>query len=166
MFNNPYLNNQSNIDRVNNQIAELERLKAQLQQPVQPITQNFQLAPTTNGIKYANTIDDVKKESVYYDTPFFSKDLSMLWIKNNKGYIRAYELSEIVEKDEKDMQIELLQSQVEELKKEMREYNEHITNVVESKNTTDTKWDDEADGEPVKKSESTSIQRVSTSKKK
>lgn len=170
MFNNPYLSNQSNLDRVNTQIAELERLKAQLQQPVsQPtnLTQNFQLAPTNRDvIKYAASMEEVQREQVIGDTPYFSKDLSVVWIKNTRGGIKTYELNEIIPKDEKDLQIELLQTQIEELKKEMRKYDEHITNAIAAKNKANTEWNDESVGEPIKESKSTSIQRISTSKKK
>ena len=170
MFNNPYYNNQSNLDRVNTQIAELERLKAQLQQPItQPtnLTQNFQLAPTNRDvIKYAASMEEVQREQVIGDTPYFSKDMSVVWIKNTKGEIKTYELNEIVPKDEKDIQIELLQTQIEELKKEMRKYDEHITNAITTKDKTNTEWDDESTREPIKENKSTSIQRISTSKKR
>jgi len=124
MYNNPYMNqfnSQVSIDRINNQISELEKMKSQMQQP-QPtnLTQNFQLAPTNNHtVRYANTIDDVAKEQVFYDTPFFSKDMSVLWLKNAKGDIKSYELNEIVAKDERDLLIESLQMQVNELRKEV-----------------------------------------------
>lgn len=109
-----------NVDRINSQIQELERLKSQIQQPA-PITQNFQIAPSNNTLKYVNSISDVERENVIGETPFFSKDMSVLWVKNIKGDIKSYELNEIVQKDAKDVQIEYLQSQIEELKKEMRQ---------------------------------------------
>lgn len=117
MYQNPYSLN-SNIslnDRIDNEIERLKQMKAQVQQPA-PITQNFQLAPTHSGIRYANTIDDVKKEIVYFDTPYFSKDMSIMWLKNTKGEVKTYELNEIVEKDEKDLKIEFLQAQINEMK--------------------------------------------------
>lgn len=125
MYNNPYMpyNNQSAIDRINTQMAELEKIREQLQKPVQqpPITQNFQLAPTNREIiKYANSMEEVSRDMVVGDTPYFSKDMSVVWIKNTKGEIKTYELNEIVPKDNKDIQIEYLQAQIEELKKEMR----------------------------------------------
>ena len=126
MFNNPYYNPQASLDRINNQIAELEKMKQQIPQQLQQptnLTQNFQIAPQTQtGIRYANSIDEVKKEMIISDTPFFSKDMSVLWIKNIKGEIKAYTLAEIIEKDEKDIQIEFLQAQIEELKKGMNTY--------------------------------------------
>lgn len=167
MYNNPYsMSSNMNLnDRIDNEIERLKQMKAQVQQPA-PITQNFQLAPTHSGMKYANTIDDVKKEAVYFDTPFFSKDLSVLWIKNNKGDIRAFELNEIVSKDDKDMQIELLQSQINELRKEMKKYEQLNTNDTTTEITTNTEWDDEATRKPIEESKPTSVQRISTSKKR
>jgi len=112
-------NQQSNLDRINNQIAELEKIRANLQQPVQPITQNFQLAPTAT-IKYAHNIDEVLKTSVVVDTPFFSQDMSVLWVKNASGDVKSYELKEIIKKDEKDLQIEFLKAKIDELEKGMK----------------------------------------------
>lgn len=170
MYNTPYYNNQANLDRVNSQIAELEKIKMQMQQPMaQPtnLTQNFQLAPQNRDvIKYASSMEDVQKEMVIGDTPYFSKDMSVVWIKNTKGEIKTYELNEIVPKDAKDIQIEFLQSQIEELRKEMKKYDEHITNANESETTTDTQWYDEATGEPIKENKPISIQRISRSKTK
>ena len=112
-------NQQTMYEQIDNQIGKLQQMREQIknsgQQPA--INQTFQLAPTNNHtIRYANTIDDVIKETVYYDTPFFSKDMTVLWIKNANGEIKTYELNEIIAKDEKDMQIELLMSKVNELK--------------------------------------------------
>lgn len=169
---NSYLNTyspQSNIDRINNQIAELENMKKQInQQPVQPtnLTQNFQLAPTNqSSMRFANSIEDVKKSVILGDTPFFSNDMSVVWVKNNKGEIKSYELNEIIPKDEKDMQIELLMSQIQELKGMIQ--NERVNaNVVKSEIPTNTTANDESVGSTTKTSKSSSISRVSTSKKK
>lgn len=122
MYNNPYINTynpQPTLDRINNQMAELEKMKQQLQQPMpQPtnLTQNFQIAPSNSFIKYSNSIDDVQKEMVLGDTPFFSKDMSIVWVKNTKNEIKTYELKEIIQKDDKDILIESLQSQINEMK--------------------------------------------------
>lgn len=128
MYNNPYLNAynpQANIDRLNEQINNLERIKAQMQQPVQQptnLTQNFQIAPTNREvIRYANSIEEVQRDLVIGDTPYFSKDMSVVWIKNTKGEIKTYELTEIVPKDDKDIKIEFLEAQIKELKEGMKE---------------------------------------------
>lgn len=138
--NNPYITNynpQLSIERINAQMAELEKMKQQLQQPVQQptptnLTQNFQLAPTNREvIRYANSMEDVQRDMVIGDTPYFAKDMSVVWIKNTKGEIKTYELNEIVSKDDKDLKIEYLQAQIEELKKGIK-YNEPNTNIDKS----------------------------------
>ncbi len=147
MYNNPYYNPQLSIDRINNQIAELEKMRTQMQQPpAQPtnLTQNFQIAPVNHeAIRYANSMEEVSKYMVIGDTPFFSKDLSIVWIKNNKGEIKTYELNEIVAKDDKDIKIEFLMTQIEELKKGLKEneskaiINESTTKPIKSEESDD-----------------------------
>lgn len=147
MYNNPYYyNTQFNVDKIDKQISDLEKLRNQIQQqPMQPtnLTQNFQIAPNRESIKYADSIEDVQKESVYGDTPFFSKDMSILWVKNVSNNIKAYELKEIVSKDEKDVKIEFLQAQIEELKKGMiqnaKPNNEYVDESIESEKSTNAK---------------------------
>ncbi len=174
MYNNPYtrnynanFNQQNMYEQIDNQINQLQQMREQMknnnQQPA--INQTFQLAPSgTNTMRYANTIDEVNKEVIYGDTPFFSKDMSVLWIKNVKGEIKTYELNEIVPQDEKDMQISYLQAQIEELKGMIKDEQSN-TNVITEQTTTDTTEYDEPIGEPIKKSKSTSVQKVSRSKK-
>lgn len=177
MPNHPYNVAQQNLyeqnmyEQIDNQINQLQGMKNQIknnnaQQPTQQptaINQTFQLSPNSNGIRYANSIDDVNKETVFFDTPYFSKDLSVLWIKNASGDIKAYELNEIIQKDEKDMQIELLQAQVNELKG-MIENERNNTNVDEPKVTEDTTTVDKPVRKSTKTSKSTSVSRVSKSK--
>lgn len=173
MYNNPYMssyNQQSNIDKLNEQINNLEKMKAQMQhsqQQPQPtnLTQNFQLAPTSRDvIRYATSIEEVQRDMVIGDTPYFSKDMSVVWVKNIKGEIKTYELNEIVPKDAKDLQIEYLQSQIEELKG-MINNDANVTDVNAKQNSTDTSTNDEPVGTTAKKNKSTSISKVSGSKK-
>lgn len=126
--------NQPNIDRINAQIAELEKMRSQMQQPA-PITQNFQLA--SYSMRYAKSLDEVNKTSVMTDTPFFSQDMAVLWVKSASGDVKSYELKEIIKKDEKDLQIEFLKAQIEELKK-------NVDDVI--KPTKDEKSTDVSDG--------------------
>lgn len=171
MYNTPYMNYANNYsqqtisDRIDNQIAQLQQMKEQMKNNQQPsINQTFQLAPNHSGMKYANTYDDVNKEIVYTDTPYFSKDMSVVWIKNAKGDIKTYELNEIVPKDEKDIQIQFLQAQIEELKG-MIKNDANVTNAITKQDTTSTTTDDDTDGTTIKKSEPTGISKVSRSKK-
>lgn len=158
--NNPYvrpfnniISQQSMYEQIDNEINNLQQMKermknSQLQQnqpQQQPtsINQTFQLAPTNRDvIRYANSYEEVQREMVMGDTPFFSKDMSVVWVKNTKGEIKSYELNEIVQKDEKDIKIDFLMAQIEELKKGMVKdepkpnVNESITNTNESKEPT------------------------------
>ena len=141
MYNSPYFNTynpQASVDRINSQIAELEKLKSQIpqvsiptQQPTN-LTQNFQLASTNNNImRYADNIDEVKKNIVISETPFFSKDMSVMWLKNTNGDIKSYTLAEIIEKDEKDIMIESLQLKLNEMEEKIRNAESDNNNVDE-----------------------------------
>lgn len=147
MFNNPYMmnynpsiNQQGFSERIDNEITRLQQMKEQMQKPVQQptnLTQNFQLAPAnSHTMRYANTIEDVSRENVYFDTPYFSKDMSVLWVKGVNGNIKTYELTEIVQKDERDLLIESLQMQVTELRKEIKENAKPINNDDDESNSS------------------------------
>ena len=163
MYNNPYMpyNNQMTLERINTQMAELEKMKEQLQKPIQlptNLTQNFQIAPTNHDIiRYADNIDEVQRNMVVGDTPYFSKDMSVVWIKNAKGEVRTYELEEIVPKDAKDMQIELLQSQIDALREEIQRNDANVTNADAKQNTADTTTTNEPNGTTTKKNKSASV---------
>ncbi len=123
-------NPQMYYSKIDNQIRELEAMKGQIPQP---ITQNFQISPA-NTLKMADSIDEVEKTMVMGDTPFFSRDMSILWIKNIKNEIKSYELKEIVQKDEKDLKIEYLEAQIEELRRGMNESNANSNESTTSTN--------------------------------
>ena len=175
MYNSPYFNTyspQANIDRINNQIAELENMKKQInQQPMQPtnLTQNIKLAPTNqSSMRFANSIEDVKKSVILGETPFFSNDMSVVWVKNNKGEIKSYEMKEIVPLDSKDIKIQYLEAQIEELKGMIRNEssNANVSNDDAKQNATYTTADDESIGATIKEDKSTNVQKVSRSKTK
>ena len=153
MYNNAYFSPQASVDRlnsINNEIANLEMKRTQAMMP-QPITQNFQMLNSNSVMRFANNIEEVQRDFVISDTPFFSKDMSVLWIKNIKGDIKAYELNEIIEKDEKDIKIEMLQAQIEEMKKERIINNESSDKYVD---------------EPIENEKSTGFQSIPRNKKK
>ncbi len=133
MMYNPYYNSQISLDKIDNQIKELENMRSQLQRPQQPsINQTFQLAPSTNqvGVRTAENIDEVKKELVFGDTVFINKAYSSLWFKNVQGEVKTYAMTEVVEKDEKDLVIENLQKQIDELKGMMTNEQYDSSNVI------------------------------------
>lgn len=127
LFQQDLLNMRDRIDRNLNQIQNPNSQQT-------PITQNFQLAPNQGGIgvKYVNNIEDVKKELVFADTVFLDKEYANMWIKNAKGEIRTFSIIEIIAKDEKDLEIENLKSQIEELKGMMLNAKHDDANVNES----------------------------------
>lgn len=116
-------------DRIDKQLQQMNKPQPQ---PV-PITQNFQIAPnhsqTQFGIRYANSIDDVKKEMTFTDTLFVDRDFTTMWLKNAVGGIKTYELKEIIELDEKDREIANLRSRIDELEKEIKENEQQPINA-------------------------------------
>lgn len=137
MFGN--YNPQASLDRINSHISELEKMKAQLTQQQAPnLTQNFQIAPNQGGMKYAENLEQVEKELVLLDTPYFSRDMSILWLKKASGETKTYELREIVKKDEKDLKIEFLMAKIEELEKEVKNESndDNVDESVEGKKST------------------------------
>lgn len=155
MYNNPYMNYNQQLERekLDAQITKLQQMRDGLNQPVQPsINQTFQLAPQ-GGMKFVNSIEDVKKDLVYIDTPYFSHDLSVMWLKNNKGDIKSFELKEIVQKDQKDVIIDSLQIKLDEMSKKIKELEENAKSV------------DEYINEPIEESKPTSVPKSRTIKK-
>lgn len=173
MYNNPYMTAytpQLTKEKLDESITRLQQMRDQLNQTVQPtlptnLTQNFSLSPAPqNGMRYANSLDEVSKEMVYADTPFFSKDLSVVWVKNAKGEIKSYELNEIVQKDDKDLQIEYLTAQLNEMNKGMEAMNKKIKEMEQNEPSSTI-----LDGtitEPIESEKPTIVSTVRRSKKK
>ena len=130
-----------------NKINELEkqRIQAQYSQPT-ILNQTIQAGPTSSGIRYAESIDDVNREMIFMDTLFVNKDFTNMWYKTPQGKVRPFLLEEIVPKDEKDLRIESLEKQVKELlEKRNEDANKHsgdnaatTSSVSESVQTTTT----------------------------
>lgn len=142
---NPY-NNQmymQDLQQMRDRIDRQMQIANQNQPQATPITQNFQLAPNqSNGIKYVNSTDDVKKELVFADTLFVNKEYTCLWLKNASGDVKIYELKEIIELDEKDRKIADLEAKINMLvkEKENEQYvNENVNGTTSSKKSTNSK---------------------------
>jgi len=123
-------------DRIDNQMKQYQQSQMQMQQPQIPqINQNFQITPTTNNnneiqAKYVNNIDDVKNTFVMTTGLFVNKEMNTLWFKNVNGDIRTFNLQEIIEQDEKDIEIQRLRNEIENMKG-MIMNESRITNVDE-----------------------------------
>ena len=129
-----YMNELQNMrDRIDRQIQMQQQ--NQIQQTPQPITQNFQIAPTQSNSdlesKFANNIDEVKNTFVMKTGIFITKDYSTIWIKDVSGNIRTFKTEEIIEMDEKDKEILMLKKQINEMKGMIENANECSNEYVD-----------------------------------
>lgn len=137
-----YGNNQFYLQDLQAMRDKIDRQMQQIQQPVQqPITQNFQLAPTQNNeleSKYAANIEDVKNTLVMKTGIFTTKDYSTVWVKDVTGKIRTFNTIEVVEMDDKDREIYALKKQIEEMKGMIKNESSstNIDEPVENKKST------------------------------
>lgn len=116
--NQYYMQDLQNMkDRIDNQMRQLQN-----QQPIQQpqIHQNFQLAPQSSfseiQAKYVSDINDVKNTFVMSLGMFLNKEMTTLWLKNINGEIRTFSLNEIIEQDPKDIEINNLKQELENMK--------------------------------------------------
>ena len=145
---NNYLNElQQMRDKIDKQIQQSQQ--SQQQPQIMPnstptnLTQNFQLAPQQNNnseleSRYAENIDEVKNTFVMKTAIFATKDFGTIWLKDVSGNIRTFKTEEIFEIDEKDIQIQNLQRELEEMKSLMAQsisQNEEIKEAGKQKTT-------------------------------
>lgn len=142
MYNyNPYNNmyNQNNAlmelqnmrERIDRQIQQAQQPQQQMQPTMPQINQSFQLAPQSNNSnelegRYAENIDEVKNTFVMKTAIFVTKDYSTLFVKDVSGNIKTYKTEEVVEVDAKDLQIQELKKQLDEMKNMIAEKNEGV----------------------------------------
>lgn len=109
---------QSMRDRIDSQLRQIQQ--NQTQQQIPQINQNFQITPTTNNneiqAKYVADINEVKNIFVINTGLFINKEMDTLWLKNVNGNIRTFTLTELIETDPKDKEIEELKKQIQEMK--------------------------------------------------
>ena len=131
-------------EKIDRQMQQIQQQNQMQQQPVPNVTQNFQLAPNPSNneleSKYVNNIDEVKGIFVMKTGVFLNKELNTLWIKNTNGDIRTFELSEIIQTDPKDEEINNLRQELQRMK-EMIANESDVNNTDhdesnESKNAT------------------------------
>lgn len=85
------------------------------------LTQNFQITPQTQNPNelqsaYANNIDEVKNIFMTKNGIFVDKGLTVAWFKDTEGKIRTFSLIEVIEKDEKDVEIENLKAEINQMR--------------------------------------------------
>lgn len=127
-----YQNNQyymQNIQDLQNMREKIDRQMQQIQQqnqmqqqptPQPQIHQSFQLAPQSSfseiQAKYVSDINDVKNTFVMSLGMFLNKEMTTLWLKNINGEIRTFSLNELIEQDPKDIEINNLKQELENMK--------------------------------------------------
>ena len=117
-------NMKERIDKQMQQMQQFNQNQVQNQQPIpqpQPqIHQSFQLAPQNSfseiQAKYVSDINDVKNTFVMSLGMFLNKEMTTLWLKNINGEIRTFSLNEIIEQDPKDIEINNLKQELENMK--------------------------------------------------
>lgn len=135
------------IDRTMQQYQQNQNMQSQ--QPIPQVTQHFQLAPQVNQnpndlqSAYVNNIDEVKNIFMTRNGIFVNKELNSAWFKDTEGKIRTFSLIEIVEKDEKDLEIDNLKKQLNDIKslmtqqaamlQQQQNVTQSVTNVPEMK---------------------------------
>ena len=135
---------QSMKDRIDAQMRQMQQLQNQQQQQQQiptNLTQNFQLAPQTNNSelesKYAENISEVKSTFVMKTGLFINKDFNTLWVKNVNGDIRVFALNELIEQDPKDIEIQNLRNELENMKGMIKNANEPANTIVDAQPTSE-----------------------------
>ena len=126
------------IEQASGQLQQLQQM--QVPQPVPTnLTQNFQIAPQSNPGElqsaYVNNVDEVRNIFMTKNGVFVNKELNTLWFKNTEGKIRTFSMIEIIEKDEKDIEIEDLRKQIDEMRTLLLQKNNTSRNVQEEVQT-------------------------------
>lgn len=138
MYGNPYLNNQFNLNKIDNNIKELQALKQQMQ-TYQPIQQPSNIINVGNAstlefeAKFLQKDQLVEDLFVTHKTAFISPENGFLKIKDIDGTIVTYNL--IAPKDEKDIKIE-------ELERRLQEYEHRTNNEVSQPYANDNESND------------------------
>lgn len=134
-FNPQLYNIDRQIQEERAKMAELERQKIQAYSQPTILNQTIQTGPGGQGVRYAESIDDVKREMVFADTLFVNKAFTNMWFKSPNGNIKTYLLEEFIPKDEKDLQIEALKRELEDLKKEIKDESSRSRDNATTKST-------------------------------
>lgn len=137
MNNNPYLY-QPNVQRIDNQIKELENLKNQFQTMPQQQPMNVFNVGNTPQIefeaRFVKDNEEVENIPITRRTAFISPKNGYLKIKELNGDITTYEL--IPPKDEKDLKIDELTQNNNLLEKKLKEMEVKIDELTKSTGTT------------------------------
>ena len=112
------------------------------------LNQTIQAGPQQQGIRYAESVDDVRREMIFLDTLFVNRAFTNMWYKKPNGEIKTYLLEEFIPKDEKDIRIENLENEIKKLKEQKenessRSVNSTTTEGTVPKTVSTTRTDEE-----------------------
>ena len=136
------------LGRIDRQIEDLQRLRANYQSMPQPIN-NFITTPATNTqplFEAKFTTENPADIFVQNKTAFIDLKNGRLSIKETDGELKEYFI--VLPKDEKDLRIESLEMKLREMEAKMNEYSES------TKSTNSESKSNEHGNEPVTKSKS------------
>ena len=111
MYGN-YLGQVPPINQIDRQIEDLQRIKDQYRQPMQPI--NNIINTNTNGIEL-KVLKDENVEDIYVQTKTIFKNDKQMIIKDVDGNIEKYEIKKTYPLDKKDLRISELEAKLKEL---------------------------------------------------
>ena len=112
---NGFLGQVPPINQIDRQIEDLQRIKEQYKQPVQPI--NNIINTNTNGYEM-KPLKDENIEDIYVQNKTIFKNDKQMIIKDVDGSIEKYEIKKIYPLDEKDLRISELEAKLRELEGE------------------------------------------------
>lgn len=124
---NPYQDLKNMRDGIDKTLQQHQQMQNQFQNQMMPqqqqipqINQNFQLSPIQNNsditAKIVSDIDEVKNTFVMNTGLFVNKEMNTLWTKNVNGDIKTYTLTEVIEIDPKDVEINNLKQELENMR--------------------------------------------------
>lgn len=136
-------NMKERIDKQMQQMQQFNQNQMQQQPQIPQVNQTFQLAPnpTNNELesKYVNSIDEVRNTFVMKTGIFINKEFTNLWVKNTNGNIRNFQLTEIIEQDPKDVEIQNLRNEIEKMKGMINYANEPDINSTDTNGADENK---------------------------
>lgn len=122
--------NTQELYNMRDKIDQTIKMREQYNQRQMPgtVNQTFQITPNQSApqndsefdVKYVQNEDEMKNALIFKDTMFLNKEFNILWIKQVKGGVKTFSLTEIIPIDPKDKEIMDLREENRILKEAMR----------------------------------------------
>lgn len=122
--------NTQDLYAMRDKLDQTIKMREQYNQRQMPgtVNQTFQITPNQSApqndsefdVKYVQNEDEMKNALIFKDTMFLNKEFNTLWIKQVKGGVKTFSLTEIIPIDPKDKEIMDLREENRILKEAMR----------------------------------------------